>query len=345
MARTRELAAQSFSSSDRTKRHAIWAGKMIIVALLAALMTDESTQTAWMDQLREADRLTAENKLAEAETAYIAARKQAEKSSADQLPLAITLEHMGRYYQSLGRLLEAERFYVAAFGIVERTLGGVTEIGIKLALDLSATYLELDKPSKAELVIRRILRKSDELSASDRAIMLAELASVLACKQEFRAAELLFMEALPVFERDPRRVFRERTIITLSNVSTIYMQTGRFAQARIYSDRARALLGTLSDPPIVLVFKTTANAAAVSARTGEADETDFLFQSAIKFCETKLGRDYYLLGPVMNNYALFLRKAGRRADAKMMSRRARALLVRFNRENLTGLTIDASAFR
>jgi hypothetical protein len=116
-------------------------------------------------------------------------------------------------------------------------------------------------------------------------------------------------------------------------------------QALTYSARALALLGALTDPPPLLVFKTTANAAAVSAVRGKFEEADSLFQFAISRCERSFGRDYNLLGPVMNSYAEFLRRTGRRAEAKTATKRARAILAGFGRDNLSGLTVDATAFR
>ena len=318
---------------------------MIGLVLLAALMANESTPQAWIDQLRQADRLAAENRSGDAETAYIGARKKAEQSGADELSVAITLNHLGRCYQSWGRLRDAGRVYAAALTIVERTFGVASDNGVQFAIDLSNTYLELDQVSQAESLIRPFLGRSNMLSPSNRAILLAELASVLVHKKKYLAAKSLYLEALPLFERDPRREFRERTIIALSNLSTLHMQMNRFAEGRMYSDRAQALLGTIADAPVVLVFKTTANAAAISWQSGKPEEADFLFQTAIRLCENTLGHDHYLLGDVMMNYAEFLRTVGRRRDAKLARNRAKAILASFGRENLVGLTVDATAFR
>ena len=259
--------------------------------------------------------------------------------------LAITLNHMGLYYQSLGRMRDAERLYAQAFAMVEQTPGPASETGIEIALNLSTAYLELDEVSQAESLIRRIIRTGSELSPSNRAVMRAELASILARKQDFHAAESLYLESMRVFERDPRREFRERTIIALSNLSTLYMRMNRFAEGRTFSERARARLQTMPDPPFVLAFKTTANAAVISVRTGRPDEAETLFRSAIALCEKQLGRNYYLLGKVLNNYAEFLRSTGRRADARSAVKRAREILAGFGKENSTGLTVDVTAFR
>ncbi len=95
----------------------------------------------------------------------------------------------------------------------------------------------------------------------------------------------------------------------------------------------------------LVVLKTMANTAAVSAKTGKPAQTDSLFQSTIAFCEKTFGRGHYLLGSIMSNYAEFLRTAGRHAEAKTASKRAKAILNSFSRENSIGLTVDATAFR
>jgi hypothetical protein len=68
------------------------------------------------------------------------------------------------------------------------------------------------------------------------------------------------------------------------------MQMNRFAEGRPYSGRVLALLGTMPDLQPLVILKTMANAAAVSAKTGKPAETDFLFQSTIAFCEKTFGR-------------------------------------------------------
>lgn len=318
---------------------------MIRFVLLTAVIATASTQQVWIEQLREADRLRNENRYDEAERAYSVARKQAETLGADELPMAITLNHIGYQHQMLGRLWEAERSYATALAIVERKSGATSHNAVKLALDLSSTYLELGQVSRAESLIRRFLRRDNELSANDRATLLLDLASVLAAKRNFADAEALYQQALLFFEHEPSRESHERTIIILSNLSTIYMQRDRFAKGRPYADRALALLGTMPDLQALIVLKTMANAAAVSAKTGKPAEADFLFQSTIAFCEKTFGRSHYLLGSIMSNYAEFLRTAGRHAEAKTASKKAKAILNSFIRENSIGLTVDATAFR
>src|SRR5205814_706668 len=85
--------------------------------LLAAVITTEGTQQGWIDQLRQADRLRNETRYEEAERAYIVARQQAETLGPHELPMAITLNHIGYQYQMLGRLREAERSYAAGLAI------------------------------------------------------------------------------------------------------------------------------------------------------------------------------------------------------------------------------------
>src|SRR6266571_5391799 len=128
---------------------------MIRFVLLAAVITTESTQQAWIEQLREADRLRNENRYDEAERAYIVARKQAETLGADELPMAITLNRIGYQHQMLGRLREAERSYAAALVIAERKSGPTSHNAVKLALHLSSACLELGQVSNAESLIRR----------------------------------------------------------------------------------------------------------------------------------------------------------------------------------------------
>src|SRR5260370_32625123 len=93
---------------------------MIQRLLVVTVRAPQTTKQAWIEQLREADRLRNENRYDEAERAYIVARQQAETVGVDELPMAITLNRIGYQHQMLGRLREAERSYAAALLIVER---------------------------------------------------------------------------------------------------------------------------------------------------------------------------------------------------------------------------------
>jgi tetratricopeptide (TPR) repeat protein len=316
-----------------------------VVLALAAVRADTAEQ-AWINQVREADHLIEEGRYNEAEEAYISARKQAELLGADQLPMAITLNRIGYQCHITGRLREAERAYAAALTIVEKRFGAASHNAVNFAMDLSTAYFELDKISQAEWLIRRFLSLDAQLSANDRAIVLAELASVLAARQKFAEAESLYQQALPFFEREPDGESRERTVIILSDLSNCYVHMQRREEGTRYSDRALAALSRIANPPAHLSFKTIANAAAVSAAVDRSpEETDSLFQSAISLCERTFGRDHYLLDHVLANYSEFLRKTGRRAEAKRTHQRSNAILDRFSKENLLGHTIDAKAFR
>src|SRR5258708_11525241 len=121
------------------------------------------------------------------------------------------------------------------------------------------------------------------------------------------------------------------------------MEMDRFGEGCLYSDRALALIGTMPDLQPLIVLKTMANAAAVSAKTGKPAETDFLFQSVIAFCEKTFGRGHYLLGSIMSNYAEVLRTAGHHAEAKTASKRAEAILNSVRKENTIGSDVDATA--
>lgn len=112
-------------------------------------------------------------------------------------------------------------------------------------------------PVQSLLKIPKCLSRPDQLSqflnllAEDRGALLADLASALVEQEKLDEAESMYQKSLALFERNPRREFRERTATTLSNLSTIAIKRKRFEEALGYSDRARAVLDALEDPPAV----------------------------------------------------------------------------------------------
>jgi tetratricopeptide (TPR) repeat protein len=318
---------------------------MTALLLLASVLTLEGEIGMWRDELLQANRLRDENRHAEAESAYTVARGQAEKLGTGNLPLAITLNDMGYYYQSLGRLLEAERAYSGSLRIMDRQLGSASHRAIEVRINLSSVYLEMNQLGRAESLVRNLLEGGGVLSPEDRGALLADLGSVLCEQGRLEEAESTYQQALALFERDPRTESRERTATTLSNLSTVASRRKRFAEALEYLERGRAVLAELKDPPAMLTIKTLTNAAVLSALAGKPEQSEPLFRLALSECERIFGPDHFLLGHLLTNYSEYLRRSKRKSDAASAGKRGRAILAKFSKENMLGHTVDVKVLR
>src|SRR5688572_23424488 len=101
-----------------------WALTLRFVTFLAfwpaVAMTDDSL---WETELREAARFQELGRYPEAESACLAAVKEAEKLGPSDLRLATSLNNLALLYKIQAKYAEAEPIYQRAVGIIEKALG------------------------------------------------------------------------------------------------------------------------------------------------------------------------------------------------------------------------------
>jgi tetratricopeptide (TPR) repeat protein len=226
--------------------------------------------------------------------------------------------------------------------LLERTLGIESPLVVRLAASLASLYIEADQAPRAERLLRRFLSPQGRLAHTpERAELLSVLGSTLLSRGEYAEAERLFQQAFAVHEREP--AYREQAVVALNNLTFLYSKARRMPEALAYSDRTRALLGTIPNPSPALLAKTLTNAALLSAHEKNTAEAESLFEKAIAISEKDLGPDHPVLGEVLTAYAGFLRQTKQKAKAKEARRRGEAILAAHRRGNALGHTVEASA--
>jgi tetratricopeptide (TPR) repeat protein len=319
---------------------------MLTLIFVVGILAQTGADQQWLAKLATADRLLREVRTADAPAAQDRAPRIADRDGVEELASALVAYENGNRYCQGGRFLEAGKSYKHALEVFVSKLGPAHHISVDAAIQLSSTYLETGQVSKAAAVLRSHLIAEDRLSVKDRATLLGDLGSVLMCQQRLAEAERTYREALDVFEADTDVQSRERTLIALSNLSGVYLKTRRIPQAVAAMERARSVLATLPNAAPQMTVKTLANTAVVYASMKtQPEKADELFQAAIQFCQQALGRDHFLLGPILENYADFLRGERRKDEAKAAQKRGKAIQATFARENLLNHTVDVGAPR
>src|SRR5262249_21136268 len=88
------------------------------------------------------------------------------------------------------------------------------------------------------------------------------------------------------------------------------------------------------------VARSLSNLAALYCVTGRHTKAEPLFQRALAIAETSLGAESRLAGQVSTEYAVLLRKTGRKAEAKALESRAQTIRRSHAAEDLGRHTID-----
>lgn len=319
---------------------------MLTLVAVVGILAQADANQQWLSKLATAEHLLREVSTGEDEAALNCTSRIPNRADIEALAAAlVSYENGNRFYQS-ALFLQAGKCYEHGLEVFVRKLGPAHRLSVELALQLSSTYLEMDQVSKAAAVLGRHLIAEDRLSPKDRAALLADWGSVLMNQGRLAEAETSFREALEVFEADTDIPSRERTLIALSNLSGVFLETRRIQDAVATIERARSVLATLPDLAPQLKVKTLGNIAFVYAvmktQPGKADE---LFRAAIQACEQAFGRDHFLLGPILVNYAEFLRAERRKNEAKAVEKRGKAIQTAFARENLVDHTVDVRTLR
>jgi tetratricopeptide (TPR) repeat protein len=310
-----------------------------IVVLLFSVSTGYAS--SWQAKVAEASRLCADNRMAEAAAAYATALKQAADLGSDDTARGMVLFYLGDCYHGAGKLAEARRNYLRSMTLLERTLGIESATVLRLATSLATLYIEAGQVSRAERLIKRFLAQEGLAHDPDRAGLLDVLGSTLLYRGKYAEAERVFQQAIAVLEGEP--AYREQAVVALNNLTFLYSKARRMPEALAYSDRTRALLGTIPNPSPAVLAKTLTNAALLSAYEKNTSEAESLFEKAIAISEKDLEPEHPVLGEVLTAYAGFLRQTKQKAKAKEARRRGEAILAAYRRGNALGHTVEAGA--
>jgi tetratricopeptide (TPR) repeat protein len=93
------------------------------------------------------------------------------------------------------------------------------------------------------------------------------------------------------------------------------------------------------------VAQALSNLAALYCLQGRLEEAEPLFRRALPVAETALGLENPLVGRILTEYAVLLRKSKRKDHAKSLEERAQAIRKRYAREDLARYTIDVNSLR
>jgi tetratricopeptide (TPR) repeat protein len=219
-----------------------------IVATVAGQHPRQETRLAGvlrLESLDMADRLFSEGRLADAETAYRAALRAAERAG-DRVLTARVLTSLGRLLNDVGRFDEAEQLGKRAVELCDaHSEASRGERAIALGL-LAFVRLNRGDLAQAEELVRSAIQLAEEaLGSSHRELgaMYSILSRLYLTRNELGLAEPLARRALAILEKAVGRQHPE-TAILRQNLATIYLAERKCGRAERLT---REVLATLED--------------------------------------------------------------------------------------------------
>jgi len=316
--------------------------RWLFVCLLALAPGGLAQTGDWQSLIAQAAAFDRAGRYVEAVAGYRCALRLAGQSSLGDSRLPSILNALASASSSLGDFREAERQYRQAISLVEK--GGGKE-GADYALllqNLANLYSEQGRLAKAEAMLREALAiESRALGADDArtATVGSSLAQVLLSRGNFGEADKLLAAAIPVLESQPP-VCADCLPAAIDNLGTLRFRQRRFAEAAAALQRSVTGFEAALGPAHPRLLRPLNNLALAYAALGRAQDAESIFRRAFSIAEARLGSnpDCVL---VLANFAAFLRKSGRKVEAKAWERRSQ----QYARAHGIGLTVDISAFQ
>jgi tetratricopeptide (TPR) repeat protein len=298
----------------------------------------------WDLHSRRGEALEGKGEYAAAAGEFAAALVETARMEPGDWRLPLTLHNLGTVERELGHYPEAERRYRQAISIWEkRHPRREAELAASLQ-NLAAVYLVLGRLSQAEPLYRRAYELRRAALGEEHSLTgatLHGLAELMLERRRFAEADDLFRRASAIL-----KVARPGSLEAADlshNRASLYRDMHRDAEARALLEDAWATYERVAPehPKAAIVLR---NLAELEAARGEWKRAGGLFERAVRICDVSLPAGHPQTGIILQAYARFLGKTGRKKEARTASERSQAILAKYSRESGAGATVDASAF-
>jgi tetratricopeptide (TPR) repeat protein len=313
------------------------------VLLLAA--AGLAGQDALKAKLRDAATLQSAGDYAAAEDLLRSALKEAEDSHSADPRLAVAFNNLASIYHFQDRYPEAEWYFRKAIEIDRRASAPDPRLTARYLTNLAQIYLDTAQYGKAERLNLRALEAglaASEPEAPERARLLVTIGAVAAGQHQYVEAETAYKQALAGEES---HADSEDTYLALNDLTILYHETGRDAEALAFGERALRLADRLlsgNDPRLAKLLLTV---GVLQQRVRGAEAAEPFYRRALSIADGAFGPGHRFTGELLATYANALRQMNRKTEAGKYARRAKAILAATQDATVTKNTVDVADFR
>ena len=319
---------------------------ILCVVTMSAAGGALAQSTDWNRLMDQGDALEHAGNYKEAAAAYEGALRIAEKFDSTDARLPLTLNKLGITCDELGRFADSDRLYRRAIAWAKHVKGKYSPEYASLVNNLAAVYLQQGQTGKAEPLIREAVEIGTAVfPADDMRLAMARsgLADLLIKHGQYRQSEQLLNQAIQILEKHPEA--RRDLGIARNNLGVLRRYQKRNEESVRMLEDARVAIEADGGPEHPALTRVFNNLGITYAALGRRDEADRAFRRSLEIAEAHLGMDHPVYGVMLYNYSRFLRDCGRKAEAKTLEAKSRAVIQDSARRNAAGMTVDVSAFR
>lgn len=241
-----------------------------------------------------------------------------QRSGAEHLSTATSLNNLANLYNAMGRYAEAEPLYVRSLSVYEQLLGANHPLTAMSLNNLANLYRAMGRYPEAEpLFVRSLSIYEQQIGANhpDTATSLNNLAELYRTMGRYQEAEPLYVRSLSIREQQLGGD-HPHTADSLNNLALLYDAMGRYPDAEPLHLRSLSIreqhLGA-DHPQTALSLSNLAELYRVMRRYAEAEP---FYVRSLSIYEQQLGADHPDTALSLHNLALLYHVMGRYAEAE-----------------------------
>lgn len=308
-------------------------------SLLAAGACASEPLDEWVRRVELGNQLVETGDFDGATVAYSVALEQA-SAAGDDLRAGVVLQNLGRMLDRKGQLLAAEKAYLRAISTLERARVADDRLLVRAAAGLSAIYIQTGQYSKAEELIKEVLAAHPGGAGADKASLTGNLGVALARKRQFEVAERLMRQTADVCAGARDLEMREVGAVAMANLGGLQIRAGRRADAIASYREALTIMERLPNPSPSTLAVTLADYAKAVHEEGDIKTAEEAYLRAITVAKARLGPNHVVLAQLLEGYARVVRDSGKKGEARKLADAARRIQSEWDRENMTGHTVE-----
>jgi tetratricopeptide (TPR) repeat protein len=240
---------------------------------------------------------------------------------------ATSLNNLAWLHQDQGQYAVAEALCRRALAIRERVLGPDHPDTASTLNNLAALFREHGRYTESESLFQRVLAIKEKALGPehpDTATSLNNLAGLYRSQGQYVAAVPLYRRALAIREKALGPEHPD-TATSLNNLALLYASQGQYAAAEPLYRRALEITEKALGPEHPDMATSLNNVAGFYDSQGQYAAAEPLFRRALAIQEKVLGPEHPDLATTLENYASLLRRIVRKAEARAVEARAKAI--------------------
>jgi tetratricopeptide (TPR) repeat protein len=320
------------------------------IALFIILLAVESCHAdeplkGWSDWLNEGEALRSSASYPAAAHAFREALVIAERSVVTDRQLVQLHSALAGAYAETGRFLESEGEYRRALALVKRTEGPVSLNYAVLLASMAILPTQTGNREEVIALLREAIAANVRIGDSENITVVREcLAQILRKEKRYQEEEPLLLDAVT----DLTKQKAENPALmaaALTNLGVLRFDQERYEESINLQEKSIRVWEMASGTVHPSLVAPLNGLAAAYVRVGRFDDADVTYQRAIDICRKTVGADPIEYAVLLKNYALVLRKLGRKREAKRMETQGQLIQRAVNRHNGIGSTIDVTTLR